>query len=596
MKNFKYISVFVALLLLKFTFETIAAQSPNSVQNYSAILVDDLERANVYLASEQYQSSILLLDSIIEKAIELNNLSVMADAYLLRGKSKLVNVDGRDKPTLDLLEALNLFQKIGDEIGIANCYLQIGLVNYDIENYTTAVVNFEKILNLDLVGARVTAIAQYLLAIANSELKNYEKAESMFDLAAANFGTKDTTFILLIEIFRAKLYINEGKSDRAIETLNKLTQEYQEYLVYDYIMPINAFLSSAYHLNNDYENAIKYGSRVFDPSLNKGVYSIYIREAAESLHQSYFQKRMYDSAYYYLNVLSSFEDSLTGIHSLHRITELNEQYEFEQKLLIKKAEQDVKDAIAARTIERQKFTRNISIGAFFLALLIALLIYNQRVKLAREKEKSDQLLLNILPADIAEELKQNGHSEARQYQKVCIIFTDFKDFTPASAKLSAGDLVNEINYFFEAFDKICKKYSIEKIKTIGDAYMAVGGLPKPSDESVKKTVLAGLEMQDFVARIKLEGKHKINFEMRVGIHSGPVVAGIVGLNKFQYDIWGDTVNTASRMESNGEVGKVNISKSVYDEICLDPEFVFQFRGKIEAKGKGKIDMYFVDRA
>ena len=196
---------------------------------------------------------------------------------------------------------------------------------------------------------------------------------------------------------------------------------------------------------------------------------------------------------------------------------------------------------------------------------------------------------------------------------VSILFTDFKGFTAASAKLSAQELVSEINTCFEAFDGIMAKYNIEKIKTIGDAYMAAGGLPVPTDDSVKNTVLSAIEMQDFITHRKAEmdAAGKPAFEMRVGIHTGPVVAGIVGVKKFQYDIWGDTVNTAARMESAGEVAKVNISQATY-ELLKDTEqatlslskgspskgsrstqFTFESRGKIEAKGKGEIEMYFV---
>ena len=224
-------------------------------------------------------------------------------------------------------------------------------------------------------------------------------------------------------------------------------------------------------------------------------------------------------------------------------------------------------------------------------------IKKSKAVLQKEKDRSENLLLNILPEEIAEELKEKGEAEARQFENVSILFTDFKGFTSKSEQLSAQDLVVEINHCFKAFDIICEKYQIEKIKTIGDAYMAAGGIPIESSSSTKNIVLAALEMQEFVTD-RIEAKkvqNEVAFEMRLGIHTGPVVAGIVGVKKFQYDIWGDTVNTASRMESSGEIGKVNISDSTYQLLKHEPEFVFKSRGKIQAKGKGEIEMWFVEK-
>jgi len=246
--------------------------------------------------------------------------------------------------------------------------------------------------------------------------------------------------------------------------------------------------------------------------------------------------------------------------------------------------------------------RNLAlyIGAGVLLIAVALwgrlrYVRRARATIQKEKDRSENLLLNILPAEIAEELKIHGKAEARDFDLVSVLFTDFKEFTSLSEKMSAKELVAEINYCFESFDRIAGKYKIEKIKTIGDSYMAAGGLPVPTPDSVKNTVLAALEMQTFIQsyRLQKEAEKRPAFQMRSGIHTGPVVAGIVGVKKFQYDIWGDTVNTASRVESSGAVGSVNISQTTYELIKDEPLFHFQSRGKIDVKGKGEIEMYFV---
>jgi class 3 adenylate cyclase len=282
-------------------------------------------------------------------------------------------------------------------------------------------------------------------------------------------------------------------------------------------------------------------------------------------------------------------------------------YSYDKKVFqdsIAKAEEALVIELAyEKELRKKDTTRNIAIGSGLALLLLAggLLNRNRYIKKSRdlisiERDRSESLLLNILPAEIAEELKEKGRADARDFDLVSILFTDFIRFTEISAKMSAQDLVAEINSCFESFDAIMAKYGIEKIKTIGDAYMAAGGLPAPSEDSSANTVKAALEMQDFInhRKTELDKKGLPAFEMRVGIHTGPVVAGIVGVKKFQYDIWGDTVNTASRMESSGELGKVNISKATYIMLKDHPDFIFESRGKITAKGKGEIEMWFVE--
>ncbi len=215
-------------------------------------------------------------------------------------------------------------------------------------------------------------------------------------------------------------------------------------------------------------------------------------------------------------------------------------------------------------------------------------------ELQQAKQKSDELLLNILPAETAEELKKYGKTKAKRFESVTVLFSDFKGFTNIAEQLSPEDLVAEIDLCFRTFDEIMDMYGLEKIKTIGDAYMCVGGIPVSEKNMAVKMVQAALEIQAYMAALQLE-KTELNqpcFEARIGIHTGSVVAGIVGIKKFAYDIWGDTVNIAARMEASSEIGKVNISEATYQ--LVKDHFICTPRGKIEVKSKGLVDMYFVE--
>jgi adenylate cyclase len=216
-------------------------------------------------------------------------------------------------------------------------------------------------------------------------------------------------------------------------------------------------------------------------------------------------------------------------------------------------------------------------------------------ELTLEKEKSEALLLNILPEDVAEELKKNGRSAARMIHDATVLFTDFENFTAIAAKMSAEELVEELDASFRAFENICEKYHIEKIKVIGDSFMAAGGLNGNAD--AVNTAIAALEMMEAAEGRWIEhtNKNLPAFRMRIGLHSGPVAAGIVGGKKFQFDIWGDTVNTASRMESAGESGKINCSAEFYHQTKHCNDLAYIKRDEQEIKGKGIAAMYFLER-
>lgn len=261
----------------------------------------------------------------------------------------------------------------------------------------------------------------------------------------------------------------------------------------------------------------------------------------------------------------------------------------------------------AIALDAEKAKTRLSVIAALLALgllvvIIVIFILRQRSmnqlaqknkEIREEQQKSEALLLNILPAEVMAELRAHGKTKARNYVKASVLFADIKDFTTISEQLSPDDLIEALDAYFERFDKVIEKYKIEKIKTIGDAYVCAGGLPTKDEVNPEQVVQAAV---DFVHEIEALGAERRKkglptFEFRIGIHTGNLIAGVIGIKKFAYDIWGDTVNMAARMQQNGEANKVNISGATYD--FVKNRFACTYRGKIDVKNKGEVDMYFV---
>ena len=308
----------------------------------------------------------------------------------------------------------------------------------------------------------------------------------------------------------------------------------------------------------------------------------------------YAGQKRYDSAFWYFQLFADLKDTLLNQENMEEVTRKEMQYGFDKKMLEEQLRSELE-------INKQKNRKNIFLfaGLGIFVILIGLwsrlnYIRKSRKIIKKEKERSEELLLNILSAEVAEELKEKGFAEAKHFDEVTVLFSDFKGFTLMAEKLSPAELVHEIHFCFKKFDEIITKYGIEKIKTIGDAYMCAGGLPVTNQTNPTDIVMAALEIQNFMEMLKTERikENKPYFELRIANHTGPVVAGIVGIKKFQYDIWGDTVDIASRMQSSGTVGKVNISQMTYEKI--KDRFACEYRGKIEAKNKGTVDMYFVN--
>ena len=271
------------------------------------------------------------------------------------------------------------------------------------------------------------------------------------------------------------------------------------------------------------------------------------------------------------------------------------------------ANQRIENQELATQLNLQKSQRNLLISIAGVFLIIAFGLYSRYTSIKQhnavleeknriiqeERERSEELLLNILPKIVADQLKSTGKAPVERFETVTVMFSDFINFSKISAQISPELLIQMLDYCFQAFDQIIDKYQLEKIKTIGDAYLCAGGLQHDRHNQAADMIRAALEMQDFLEKWKATriAQEKPYFEARLGIHTGPIVAGVVGKKKFVYDIWGDTVNVASRMETNSEAGKVNVSAATYE--LAKNQFEWEYRGKVLAKNVGEIDMYYV---
>jgi len=272
----------------------------------------------------------------------------------------------------------------------------------------------------------------------------------------------------------------------------------------------------------------------------------------------------------------TYRDSVNNLSTVQELFDLRTNFEVSQK----QAEVNL-----LNQQKRAQLIALISLGAVLLTLF-----YFYRL-IVREKKRSESLLLNILPSETASELKLTGKVEAVKFDQVTVLFSDFVGFSKLAEHAEPVHLVKSIDTYFKAFDHITTRHGLEKIKTIGDAYMCASGLPKANKTHAMDVVKAAREMIEFVHREKTMDDDLTHFDIRIGIHTGPVVAGIVGVKKWQYDIWGDTVNIASRMESMSEPGRINISETTYQQIKDD--FPCEYRGEIEAKNRGLLKMYYL---
>lgn len=530
-------------------------------------------------------------------------------AMSLFNLGNILAIKGNYRKALDNYNRADaLFQELGDTQILPTIISNTGGIYQFIENYPKAIEYLLRSIELSKKNNDMAAVAWSTAIIADIyiKLEDYDNALKFTDASyevSKESGNSHGTLMALRAYASISAQNNDFKKAIGYAKLGlKIADETNDMLIKSFMYELLG--KQVYLPMNQFSNALDYCNRalvLYEKSgalLNK-------RDACDCIYRAYKGLNQVDKALEFYERFQILNDSLQIEETARKFQEMEYGKIARIDSLAQAEEMRQVEEAHKEDIRKKEQARNISIIVGGLVLLIAGSLYSRlryirksKARLQLEKDRSENLLLNILPEEIANELKEKGKSMARDFEMVSILFSDFIGFTEASAKLSAYDLVNEINTCFEAFDGIMGRFGIEKIKTIGDAYMAAGGLPVPTENSVKNTVMAALEMQKFISTRKNEmnklGKHA--FKMRIGIHTGPVVAGIVGVKKFQYDIWGDTVNTANRMESNGEAGKVNISQATYELLKDDKNFTFESRGKIKAKGKGAIEMYFVEKA
>ena len=539
------------------------------------------------------------------------------------------------------------YRKIGYRKGVASILNNIGSVYDGMGNYLKALDYYRQaIILFKEVGEKENlAVTNRNIGLIYIKGKDYTNAIKYFNQSyTLHKNLNDQKRISEVLVSIGNLYTLTGKYNKATEKLTKALQIADEEKDKQLQVPALTSLGDMFYAQADYKKALFYYSKclAYAKEINSLQFqseskvaignvmqrlgkskdaigkcqdglkladklgSLVIKKnGCECLYQAYKSEGNTQQALRYYEQANALGDSLNLTETANRIMNM----EFQKQQLVDsiafvKKENTLQLKHKEEVLQKEK-QRNMIIISLCFMLLIAAGLWSQlnfvrksRTAIKTEKDRSEALLLNILPEEIAEELKQKGHVNARDYNLVSILFTDFKSFTQTAEKMSPQSLVEEINICFKAFDLITEKYQIEKIKTIGDAYMAAGGIPNDDKNALKNSVLAGLEMQEFMKNRFDQNQllHRPAFEMRLGIHAGPIIAGIVGVKKFQYDVWGDTVNTASRMESSSIVGKVNISETLYQLIKHEACFSFEHRGHVHAKGKGDIAMYFVEKS
>lgn len=541
--------------------------------------------------------------------------------------------------------ALTVYKEEKDTLGVSSIQNNIGAVYNTSGNSLKALdLYFESLRNAESAqdskekAKRVgTAYFNIGSVYVNDKLtydqaiENYQKSipyfEEIYDeyplgLAAANVGIGET-------------FLKKGQFASSLPYLNNALQDFRKVGI-DPATPLN-LLGQAYLKMNDLPRASEYYQQALASSQEKGskneealaylglgnidlqrnnpvkaveFFNSALEVARESallwqeseaytgLSKAYAMRNDFENAFRAQQSFATVSDSLRNKDYADQMSKLRTAFDLEGK---EKEIQllNAQNALSQAQIEDDaRAKRSLTIILFLFLAIIAGFIFQYfyirrtNKRLAFERNRSDQILLNILPEEVADELKEKGFTEAKEFDSITVMFTDFKGFSLVAERISAEKLVKSVDYYFKHFDEIIDRHNLEKIKTIGDAYMCAGGLPTPNQTHARDAFAAAVDILQFVRKTELNPPKDIYpFQIRIGLSSGPVVAGVVGTKKFAYDIWGNTVNIAARMESGSVAGRINVAENIYDELKDDYEFTY--RGELQVKSQ-TFKMYFAE--
>ena len=621
------VRMFLVIFLFAASYGAAGQQSPKRDTTTVNNLLDESKR----LVRTDSSKAISLAMQAREMAEDLEY--PRGEAYALKNIGLVYYTRAQYKEALDYwINSLQIFESIQDDVGISNLLSNIGAIYIDQGADTKALEYMLRSLQL---AEKTGDTLRMVTALSNIGGIYYNKKDSialkyLLKASALVESSGNTEAFVVIAGNIGEIYMDKNDNEKALEyfrksikaagnnfsaafSINGVGKVYQkqgkltEALALhnralgfaekfdDQLQAVRSLreVATVYFKQNNIPLAIEYYNRARIIAEEIEDLKIELKDIYKDLATAYSKANDYSNAFLYQTQYATIKDTLYNIESKKKLNQL--QFDFE---LSKKEGEIVLKEARIKSEKQARYGVTIGLG---LLLFIAVIIYRnylQKAKtnkiLDKQKDEIEHLLLNILPKEVAYELQTSGESKPRHFEEVSILFTDFKGFTSIADQMSPGELVEELNECFVAFDGIIEKYELEKIKTIGDAYMCAGNIPSPDPNHAYKIIKAALDIQEFVERYNVRRSEKglESWEIRIGVHIGPIVAGVVGKKKYAYDIWGSAVNIASRMESNGTPGKVNVSADTYE--IVKTWFECSYRGKIYAKNLGDLDMYYVE--